>query len=709
MRAKSLLSLCVSLAMLFPTIASAAEASQKSGGLSGTVTPKLTMFDYTGGGDFTRAHFLQRYDYQKSWFGDNISGAYMDLDLDLAYSNGAGTSLSVERRGDGLTNQAGLARFDTDKVGIAGYYNHHRTVAVGIDYITRPNNAPGGTDAAYTVAADGYVARFNDDTNGSFFRIDRTNYGAGVKLKPALLGDMASLSFNHDGYRRVGNTYATWVAGGSDFGGTAATVPLQRWRGYDKPVNETMDRGSIGLVFSPKDLFQLAYDGSFEKFVSRAENRTISYAASMPGVVAAGNTVSAANGLKPLHFIPDSTQTSHAVRLSKTFAKAALAAGYGLSVLRQDSFTYKQTSVYYNEGKIASQNLFVNGKVRVVPSVEAEAYLKYGNRRNDSTFPAVGLLDAAVLEQLDMRLNTLKTVEYGVAATLRPSGSKSSLVAGWKRLAKKRGFTLNRSAAGAKSERMLYETDSNTNEAYLKGTAHPADGVTVRLTPSYEWADKVGSPVDARKAVNLKADASYATTEGSLLSVYYGYKDKRNAALDYANGTTTAQTFNVGQSLRSVLHSAGASLSAALSPKVNSTVSADWSQSDFQTDYITSNRRRYEAAAIVFTPLERTNTLVDTYSVALASDWQTTEALKLSGGYSLSRSKGHVAGFSELSTTVDGGIDNVLHSASVGAEYALTKALNLGAQYVFDHYKDKQYAALSGSGHTITTALAYRF
>jgi len=93
----------------------------------------------------------------------------------------------------------------------------------------------------------------------------------------------------------------------------------------------------------------------------------------------------------------------------------------------------------------------------------------------------------------------------------------------------------------------------------------------------------------------------------------------------------------------------------------------------------------------------------------LASDWQTTEALKLSGGYTLSRSKGHVAGFSELGTTVDGAIDSVLHSASVGAEFALTKALNLGAQYIFDYYKDKQYASLSGSGHTLSTALAYRF
>ena len=273
MQVKSILSLIVAFSMLLPTVATAAEASQGTGSLSGTVTPKLTMFDYTGGGDATRAHFLQRYDYQKSWFGDNISGAYLDLDLNLAYSNGKGTSLSLERRGDGLTNQAGRARFDTSKVGVSGYYSHNRSVSVGLDYITRPNNMPGGTDASYTGTGDGYVARFNDDSNGSFFHIDRTNYGAEVKLKPALLGDMASLSVKHDGYRRVGNTYATWVAGGGDFAG--ANVQLQRWRGYDKPVNENMDRGSIGFAASPMNLFQVAYDGSFEKFVSRAENRTI--------------------------------------------------------------------------------------------------------------------------------------------------------------------------------------------------------------------------------------------------------------------------------------------------------------------------------------------------------------------------------------------------------------------------------------------------
>ncbi|TBR20598.1 hypothetical protein EPO15_12675 [bacterium] len=704
MRAKAFLSLCLSCSLLLPTAASAE--------VSGTLAPKLSVFGTTGGGDATRAHRLQRYDYRKGWLGDNVSGAYLDFDLGLAYSNGNGSVLSVERRGDGLVNQAGRARFDNEMLGVGGYYSHYRSVSVGLDYLTRPDNVLGGTDPAYNVPANtnvGYTAQFNNDAAGSFFRIDRTNYGADFRIKPALLGDVASFSVKHDGYRRVGNTYATWLAGGSDFGALAGRQ-LQRWRGYDKPVNETMDRGSIGFAASPKGWFQFAYDGTFEKFVSRARNYIIGDFRAP--VVAAGHSISAANGLKPLHFIPDSTQTSHSLRLSRTFAKAAVAAGYAMSTLGQDSFTAQQDSVFYGQGKIASQNFFVNAKARVASSVEADAYLKYGNRRNDSTFPAVGLLNSAVLEQLDMRLNTVKTVEYGGAATFRPEGSKASLGAGWRRLSKKRGFTLNASAAGAKAERMLYEADSNSNEVYLKGSARPLDGVSVRLTPSYEWADKVGSPVDAKQAVNLKAEGSYAAAGGTLLSGYYAFKDRRSSGLDYANGTTAAQTSSVGQNVRNVLHSAGVSLGAPLTPTVNSSVSADWTQNDFESDFLTSSLRRYEAAAIAFTVRERSNSVIDTHSLSLATDWQALEALKLSGAYSLSRSKGNmgtgVVG-SELGSTMEGSVYNHAHSVALGADYALSQAIDLMGQYVFDYYKDMRHGFLSGSAHTVTTALAYRF
>ncbi|MBI5597472.1 MAG: hypothetical protein HY928_15390 [Elusimicrobia bacterium] len=711
MRIKSFLSLLVSFSMLVPTGAGAVE------GLSGTLTPKLSLFDYTGGGKAERAHFLQRYDYAKSWFGQNISGAYMDLDLSLAYSGLTGHSFLLERRGEGLSDQSGLFRYDSDYVGVSGMYGHHRSVAVGVDYLLRPNNVPGGTDASYTGTGSGYVATFNDDSDGAFFRVDRTNYGAEVKVKPALLGDMASLSVKHDGYRRTGNSYATWTAGGSDF--TIGAPQSHRWRGYNRPIEETMNRGSIGFAASPMGWFQFAYDGSVEKFVSRAQNFTMAYAASRPSVLAAGATMTAGNRIKPVHFVPDSTLTTHALRLSRTFKNSAWAAGYGMSVLGQDSFTPVQITGAYGEGKIASKNLFLSGKARVLPALETEGYIKYGNRRNDSTFPAGTFLTATTDQKLDLRLNDLKTVEYGLSAALRPAGSRSSLGAGWKRENKKRGFTYNNSAGGTGilPKRMLYTEESVSDEVSVKGVLRPTEGLDIRLTPSYQWSDKLGSPLDSKESVNLKADASYMTDGGTVFAAYYALKDKRNDSLSFTNANTPtgADGSQTPQTTRNVLNSAGASMSVACTPKVNSSLSADWMQNDFQYAYITSNRRRYAATpagGIVFRRRDGSRSIIDTTTLGLATDWQAADSLKVSGSYSLSRSKGNVATgllATELGSTNDGAVDNDTHSLSFGAEYGMTSALTLSGQYSFDHYQDNRNAFLSGSGHAVTTALAYKF
>lgn len=711
MKIKHILSVVLSSALIAPARAGAVE------GLSGVLTPKLTLFGITGGGQADRAHFLQRYDYAKSWFGQNRSGGYMDFDLSMAFTGLSGHSFRLERHGDGLTDQSGLFRYDSDSIGVKGGYGHHRSVSGGIDYQLRPNNVPGGTDPSYTGTGSGYVSQFNDDSNGAFYRLDRTNFGAEVKVKPAALGDMASVTAKHDGYRRTGNSYATWTAGGSDFG--AANPQTHRWRGYNKPVEETMNRGSIGFTASPRNWFQFAYDGAVEKFVSRAQNYTMAYAASQPSVLAAGQTMTAANGLKPLHFVPDSTLTAHAVRLSRNFKNSAVAAGYGISTLGQDSFTPKQISAAYSAGKIASKNLFLTGKARIMPAVEAEGYVKYGNRRNDSTFPAAGLVTATADQTLDLRLNDLKTVEYGALAVLRPSGSKSSIGAGWKRESKKRGYTYNQTATGQgiSPQRMLYAEESASDEVSLKTVLRPAAGVDFRFTPSYQWADKVGSPVDSKESLNLKADAAYTASGGTTFSLYYSRKDKRNDSHSFTNVNTPsgADGAQTPQATRNVLNSAGASVNVACTAKVNSSLSVDWTQNDFQFDYITSNRRRYEATpagGIVFTRRGGSRSVIDTTMLGLATEWQAADALKVSGGYTRSRSKGNVATgllATELGSTNDGAVDNDSHSLSLGAEYEFTNTLTLAGRYAFDHYRDARNSFLSGSGHAVTTALAYKF
>ena len=430
--------------------------------------------------------------------------------------------------------------------------------------------------------------------------------------------------------------------------------------------------------------------------------------------------MSAAVARNPLHFIPDSTLTSHSFRLSRAFKNSALAAGYGMSALRQDSFAARQTDVditrngetSYTSAKIASKNLFLSGKCQALPSLETEAYLKTGTRNNRSDFPVPGLVDPANAESLDMKLDRLKSMEYGLDATLRPAGAKSSLGAGWKREVKKRGFSLGTNAESILPERILYKEVSKSDNIFLKGVTRPMDGLVVRLTPSYKWAEKVGSTAEAEEALYIKTEASYVTAGGKSLDLYYAYTHMRNNALDYTGfDAVLGRGFGRGQEISSVLHSAGASLSAALTAKTNSSVSLDWNQSNFQSYYITSSARRYETA-IAFTARARSRSLINTTSLAADTDWQIKENLKLTGGYTLSRSKGDVASGllgAELAATNDGAVDNYLHVVSLGADCALAKDLDLLGRYAFDRYVDNQYSSLSGRGQTLTASVAYKF
>ena len=104
--------------------------------------------------------------------------------------------------------------------------------------------------------------------------------------------------------------------------------------------------------------------------------------------------------------------------------------------------------------------------------------------------------------------------------------------------------------------------------------------------------------------------------------------------------------------------------------------------------------------------------MIDTATLAMDTDWQVKENLKLTGGYALSRSKGDTASgliATELASTNDGAVDNYLHVVSVGADYAYAKDIAIKGQYAFDRYQDNQYSSLSGSGHTLTASLAYKF
>jgi hypothetical protein len=408
---------------------------------------------------------------------------------------------------------------------------------------------------------------------------------------------------------------------------------------------------------------------------------------------------------------------SHSIRLSKTFDATAVAAGYGMTRLEQDSFTLRQNAAGF-VGEISTDNAFLNINHRVSPTLGMEGHIKYANRDNDSTFPAVGLLSATTNQTLGVRINSIESMQYGLSASFRALPVKSTLTAGWVREDTDRDLTWTDVSLtqGIAPQRSLYREQTVSDEAYLKWVARPMPGMTLRVTPSYLWADKTGLVTDPEESLNFKSALSYAATEGMQVNGYYNYKQKQNSDLTFTSalandGLGAVQT----QDVESTFHAAGVSINLIPKEQSNASVSFDWTQNDFQSYYFSSDRRRFEAG------LTSANTLnflirdssaykVDTYSLSFNGDLQTTEHLKLSAGYTYSISKGDVGSgliAAELLNTVDGRIDNTLHSITLGADFVLKKGTTLRGGYVYDKYDDDAYGVLSGSVHTLMLGLSY--
>jgi len=730
--------LCAAVAAVFGTASFAAEPAGTTV-VTGEVTPKLTYFDYFKGAGTASTQFLERYNVQKG--SDTRGGLYPDVDLSIVGKNGARETFRLEREGFGAYNHRGTLKANSDTLGFTGYYTNFRSTTGGLSFLYSPGQVPGGTDPAYTTTNSGYVGQFNDDSGGErLFKIDRTTYGLGLALKPTLFGTTAAALLNYDGYKRDGNRFATYVAGGSDVNSTAFPGFLtaagarakQRWRGFNMPVDERMNRYTVSLNGSPGG-FNIAYEGSVEKFDNRARLYTFADFGGVSSGLVTGVPLPGANAFndrlvastKDIHFVPDSTLISNNFRFSKNYGSTSVAAGYGLSVLDQDSFTTAQQTAGYTTGKITTNSAYLNVNSNV-SGVGVEGFVKYNNRKNDSTYPALGLLNQAVDQQLGVRINRIEVLTYGLAASFRAAPMKSTMTAGWKHEDKDRDLTWHDNVVGGgangtgiAAQRSFYRNTTNSDELYLKVVSRPMPGMMLRITPSYQWASETGQVSEPEKAVGLKAKLTYAMGKDSLVSGYYDYKSIKNAN-NAVSGNILNSLVPVGtvtQDVNKKLQAAGVSLSMKPSEWINTTASLSWNRDDFSTYFLRSDARRFEApaTAVNFLSVDRPNYDVDTYVFSLAGDWQVSDELRWNGGYTYSASKGdtssgYVGGaLTATAGSVDGRINSSVHSLALGVDYELKKNMKLKASYSYDYYDDKIYSALTGGVNGLMLGVSLGF
>lgn len=715
------------LSVMAVAVAQAVQAAEPAGNtITGDVTAKLVYSDFTQGPGGSLTHFLESYSPVGVWGGDRDNGFYGDIDLNLAINDGTRDIFTVERHGYGLDNHSNKARINTAGFGITGYYNGFRSASDGAKYLLNPNRTGVAPCVTYradcnfadiTTAANtnsGYLAQFNDGTDGSGrFKIDRKTFGLGMKLKPALLGDWGSIAFNYDGYKREGNKFQTLVLGGSDVltnPGLASVNGrvLQRWWGLDQRVDENLHRFSLNLTASPGNGLQFAYDGKLEKFINHAPDYLQS-SIPFPAIW----TMSVANGNRPAGFTPDSTLQSHALRLSKSFDRTAIALGYGMSRLTQDSQTLAQSAAGW-KGKINTENAFFNLSHQLSGGIGLEAYAKYGKRDNDSPASMGAVLDQTNREAWGLRVARLESLTYGLAARFGGLPAKSSLVVGWKHEDIDRDLqykTPATTAGGIQPVVSLFADETKSDEIYLKWSARPAKDTTVRIEPSVVSASKTGAITEPEKAYKLKAAAGYALSKASNLNGYYHFKRKKNdeRSVFDANADRTVTGTEFPQKSDDTLHSAGLSLDYTPSEWLSLSGSLDWLQNDLETYFLASNVRRFENAAISFLNRGISSFKADTWSLSLNADYQPTDLLKYRASYIFSVSDGDMITNDTGTDPVKDRINNVLHSLALGMDYEMKKKITLKAGYVYDYYKDKVDSAFTGGHHTLMVGVKVGF
>jgi len=710
MNTKTLFTLALACATITTSSgAVTADAEAPVGKFSGEVTSKLYLFDYFDGVGTEKTSYLERYRGQKGWGGDRRSGLYLDLDLDLIFRANEDQSFTVKRWGEGQYRHGGQAKWSSEKLQFTADYSFFQRSTGGIDYLFSPDQVPGGTDPTYfypvaTNTASGYVANFVDNSNRFLYDVSRFSYGLGFVIKPGALGEKTTIAVNYSGYLRYGRRLQTTVMGGLDFQSTIAgdrSYVMQRWRGFSRNVDENMNRLSWSITASPRDAINLAYTGKLEKFDNRARDYTHRDLAAVAPYIYNPT----ADITRPLGYIPDSSLSTHNLKVNKVIGGTSVAAGYGVSKLEQDSFSEPQTRLGFKKGEVNLENAFVNFDTNLTPSAGLQGFVKYGRRDNDSSFPVAGLIEPTNAERLNSRTNQIESTKFGVAGVFRPSGLGSTLTLGYQSEDKTRDLTYNNT--GIIPSVSLYRNETQTDEIYAKLSALNYKGINFRLTTSYAWADKTGLVTEPSQALGLKAAVSYAAPDGMLFSGYYSIKDKENDNNTWTDkAVSTPVTYS--QNIASTVQSAGAAINYGPAKDANVYVGLDWMQMDASVLFYESSRRRFESTT-TFGLRDTLGSLVDTYMFTVGGDYKASDKLKLYGNYVATVSDGNLASgyVANQLSAIDDTLDSVLHTIELGADYELSKNKRLRLGYRFDKYEDSAYPLLSGGVHSIMVGMTF--
>jgi hypothetical protein len=227
-------------------------------------------------------------------------------------------------------------------------------------------------------------------------------------------------------------------------------------------------------------------------------------------------------------------------------------------------------------------------------------------------------------------------------------------------------------------------------------------------------SDKTGLITEPETATDVHVAVGYGTPTGGSVSVFYGLRDRSNGLSTFTGGPAPGPV-TLPQRRDATFASAGVFGGYAPNERAGATFSYVWSQTDVDTNFITTNIRRFDSAtspaAIIFTARQATQTLIDTHTLSLGGDVRASERATLSANYIVTAVRGSVAngGIAAALPVEDARTDNTMHAIAVSADYLLRPAWTLRTTYAFDYYTDTAFRDLTGGRHSVMAGVVVGF
>lgn len=651
------------------------------------VMPRFYSFDDDQG-------YLQRY---RALDADNENGldtalaTLNELAVEYSGSEPGAAKLELIHTNPFVLNDAWLARFRPE----AG----SRLELTWHEY-QRPLEAFLPTPATNSIT---YARRYNDDRDPDqeLFR-QRGDLSVTAAFAPHVwaeaLGFFRNAEVSFDRRTRNGNRQFSWIFGVVEDLVVPGGDSPERWRGRTEAIDQVVDRFVFDTTFALGRGNTTRLYVFSEGFDNRAPTVTNADVALVSPAV---NTQA-----RTIDFIADYSREGASFAIEQSIgSRATFFADGSTETLEQTSESPLEAEAEY-AGKIRTQSLGGGVTVEATDELVVDAAAGWSKRKNETQVGTSADSPRTYLIQ-DRNLSGpfLKSLETNVwGGSVSWYGKQLSLRAGANHESSERDFVRGVGANAIVEGMAVWGAKSNPTSIWASASGRVAKQLRWSARYEYVTADETWTVTEPTRSNRLKATASWAAKSGALgVNANLNWEDSRNDGFVFRNGSVTAP-----QRMELDATSFGVSAWYGAAPTVQVYAGYQWISRDQEGNLVLTDIRRWRPRV-----LPRIGDAAFGYDGTVEA-WNLGAALTFGAKLVVVPSITYTdseGGIVSATTPVSdySSIANDALTVAVGADYRLSKRMQVNFQYAYGEYDDAVSPELSGKLQEFSVGMTLGF